>query len=157
MNQREYRFSWKHPSLFIYEPADSSSGCAVGCRLWVCVVVTTLTFTGAGQLTTPLIGFQFGIAIAAVLVFHEGVRPAYKLIPFVTASTVAFPISVLATWPTLFLVGYLGLGTSGKAASLDLRRWQRRSIHYLSGRSNVEPMFSHHLRLHEQYVRPREE
>lgn len=45
-------------------------------------------------------GLVFGVAIAAVLVLHSGVRSPWKLTGFVAASTVAYPISIAAVMLT---------------------------------------------------------
>jgi hypothetical protein len=48
-------------------------------------------------------GLVFGVAIAAVFIFHGGVRAPGRLIGFVLASTVAYPIAV---WSGMMMVAF---------------------------------------------------
>jgi hypothetical protein len=60
-------------------------------------------------------GIVFGIAIAAVFVLQSGVRSPAKLIAFVAASTVAYPVSIWSAMVT-FVLGknYFGPQTGGR-------------------------------------------
>jgi hypothetical protein len=57
-------------------------------------------------------GLIFGIAIAAVFVFHAGVRSPLKPIGFIAASCVAYPISLLAGFGLFALFNH-GSSSSG--------------------------------------------
>jgi len=95
--------------------------------LLACAGVASAFLGLAAQTIVPVLGFlgpglAFGIAIAAVYLLHGGVRSPFRLLGFIAASGVAFPISVYsALWGTPFVRDLLpGISSWEASATVPL-------------------------------------